>query len=100
MANQLCDPPAEIKELKAEAKDPDSGVAVMELRLYVKDGKIRWVEPIPDDGYKTELLPELRKEPIREVGAVAVSQDSPVCLYWHVYYTRSGGYEKVCLLWA
>ena len=54
------------------------GVEEMELRLYVRDGKVLLVEPINRVNVKKiEFLENLSKERIREVIGVAIYQESP-----------------------
>jgi hypothetical protein len=94
------------KEEAAKAKAAREEMEVMELRLFLRDGKIRWVEPIDPENvrdskatgknYTIDIVPDLRKEGIREVSAVAFQQDSPACSYWYVYETKNG-IVKICL---
>lgn len=94
------------KREEAKAKKAGSDIEAMELRLYLKEGKILWVEPIdPEDvrntraegkNYTVDIVPNLKNEGIREVSAVAFQQDSPGCSYWYVYETNNG-IVKICL---
>lgn len=96
------------KQEKETAKTAGEEVEVMELRLYLEDGKIRWVEPIdsPDvqgskatgKNYTVDFIQDLKNEGkgIRQISAVAFQQDSPACSYWYVYQTKTG-IVKICL---
>ncbi len=91
---------------EAKAKEKGSDVEIVELRMYLQKGKIMWVEPIdPEELYKSkatgsqytvDIVPDLRKEHIREVSPVAFQQESPGCSYWYVYETNNG-IVKICL---
>jgi len=89
-------PVAHGERTEKEIKQLKEGAEIQELRLYIKEGKIVYVEPINLEGYKIKDLPDLRGENIREGTAVMIGQDSPVCTYWYYYLTRSG-WEKICL---
>jgi hypothetical protein len=94
-------------EKREKASKQFSDCEVMELRFFLKKGKIVWVEPIdPKDVngskatgevYTVSIVDDLRKEPLRGVSPVAFQQDSPACLFWWVYVDAAGNIEKVCL---
>ena len=81
---------------KEQIKELKKGAEIQELRLYIREGKIVYVEPINPKGYEIKDLPDLRGENIREGTALMIGQDSPVCTYWYYYWTKSG-WEKICL---
>lgn len=46
----------ETKKIAEEFKEPAEGIEVMEVRLYLKDAKLLWVEPIdPVEMNKTKM---------------------------------------------
>jgi len=91
----------------AEALRNKSGAAVMELRLFLKDGKIMFVQPIDPknvinsmatgSSYKVQKVDDLREGNIREIGPVAFEQESPPCSFWWVYWGLNG-WEQICLI--
>lgn len=90
--------PDELKKEIEKVKSKD-GFETMELRLYIKEGRVHAIEPLDDKDYKVEILPDLKGQAIREVTGVAINQESPVCLFWFVYY-NNGRWEKICVKWS
>lgn len=97
------------KKARNEISLGGPGTEVLELRLYLKDSKLLWVDPIdPEefkegkskasikDGYKVDLLTELGGEIIGKSTPVMFLQNSPACSYWFIYWTENG-IEQVCL---
>jgi hypothetical protein len=94
------------REEEAKAKEMSDGAEIMEMRLYLKEGKILWVEPIDQkelhaskstgNEYTVDIVPNLSEEGIREVSPVAFQQNSPGCAYWYVIETKNG-IVKICL---
>jgi hypothetical protein len=94
-------------EIKTKAKKQFSECEVMELRFFIKEGKIVWVEPIdPKDvnnskatgeKYTVEIVDDLTKEPLRAVSPIAFQQHSPACSFWWIYVDAAGNIEKICL---
>lgn len=94
------DIPEELKKAVERLKRDDD-VQTMDLRLYIKEGRVQVIEPLDKEKYKVEFLANLNGQEIREVTGVAISQESPVCLYWLTYYNPlSGQWEKICLKWS
>jgi hypothetical protein len=97
------------KKEEAKAKETSDGAEIMEMRLYLKEGKILWVEPIDQkelhaskatgNEYSVDIVPNLSEEGIREVSPVAFRQNSPACAYWYVIETKNG-ILKICLKWT
>jgi hypothetical protein len=95
-----------VKQEKIKAKNQINGSEVMELRLFLKDGKIVWVEPIDPrevsnskaagKKYDMDIVPDLSGEGIQEISKIAIKQNSPGCSYWYVYETRNG-VLRICL---
>ncbi len=91
------------KDINEKFKNPEQDIEVQELRLFLKKGRLLWVEPIDPPHhpkakgkYTVDIVKTLREEKIRQVTAVAFQQDSPACSYWYVYETKNG-IEKICL---
>ena len=86
------------------------GCEVMELRFYLKENKIVWVEPIDQEKFKqgqsgatgkkytVSIINKLSEERLEAVSPMAFSHSSPACLFWWVYVDDDGNIEKVCLL--
>lgn len=85
----------------------ESSIEVMELRIFLKDGKIQDVVPIqPKEllesqwtgkkGYTEAYLNDLRGEQIRNSIPVLFQQESPACSYWYLEKTDKG-IKKICL---
>lgn len=95
------------QEIGREAREKHSGCEVMELRLFLKEGKIVWVEPIDSkyvhdsqatgEKYTVEIVDDLTKEPLRAVSPIAFQQASPACSFWWIYVDAAGNIEKICL---
>ena len=90
--------PEELKKEIGKLKRDDD-TQTIDLRLYVKEGRVQAIEPLDGKDYRVELLPDLRGQAIREVAGVALNQESPVCLYWYVY-CLNGRWQKICLKWS
>ncbi|NVM23776.1 MAG: hypothetical protein HWN68_18610 [Desulfobacterales bacterium] len=85
---------AELKKLEELKK----GAKIMELRLYIKGGRIVCVEPIKPENYVITPLKELIGENIAKATTVLIRQDNPTCTYWY-YYWSGKSWEKICLRW-
>jgi len=79
----------------------ESKVEVMEVRLYLENGKLVRVEGIDDDEKKYETTDcKLSEETgIQQAFSVLTQHNSPGCLIWSIERTATG-YRKVCLLWG
>jgi hypothetical protein len=87
-SDQLKDLDKKIEEIKKL-----EGVEEMELRLYIRDGKILLAAPVyPDKVREIKFIEDLSEEQIREVAGVAIKQKSPGCTYWYGLW----GWEKIC----
>ena len=94
--------------VRAEAEPPYTDV--MEVRIFLKDGKIVDVKGITKkelgeyyqstgtyDEKKDETLVDLREQKgIRHSMSVLFQHNSPPCSYWYYEWTKTG-YKKVCL---
>jgi len=81
----------------AVAEEPKK--EVMEVRIYLEDGKIVHVEGIDKEKYgPSESFPNLAKESgIQHSMTVLTQHNSPGCLIWGIEKTETS-YTKVCLL--
>lgn len=85
----------QLKDLdkKIEEIEKLEGLEKMDLRLYIRDGKILLAAPLNRDLVKEiKFIKDLSEERIREVAGVAIRQESPGCTYWYGLW----GWEKIC----
>lgn len=77
----------------------ESKVEVMEVRLYLENGKLVNVEGIDEKKYKTTDCELPNETGIQQAFSVLTQHNSPGCLIWSIERTRTG-YKKVCLVWV
>jgi len=96
--------------LNGKAEAEPANIDVMEVRIFLKEGKIVDVKGITKeelgehyqstgtyDEKRDETLDDLREQKgIRHSMSVLFQHNSPPCSYWYFEWTKTG-YKKVCL---
>jgi hypothetical protein len=99
----------EARAVKSKADARLSQCEVMELRFFLEEGKILWIEPIDQEEfeegrsqatgkeYTVDIVKDLKGQNVRYASPVAFQQDSPACSFWWIYVDAAGNIQKICL---